>query len=121
MDLQQYVNGTTSGAGLREIVAYLKFQAGKESIVIAPEGTYGSLPTTVVKTYFLNYPQVEIEPFEKMPKTCPTSYYEKAKHKPVYFILNETQSVSNWPLKLIMKFKRGTSNNYMSLYTIKKK
>ena len=117
-DLQQYVNGTTSGVGLREIIGYLMSIASKESIVIATEGIYGSLPTTVVKTYFLNYPQVEIEPFEKMSKNLPLSLLEKSKNKPVYVILNETQSVSNWPLKLIMKYKRGVSNYFMGLYQV---
>ncbi len=117
-DLQQYVNGFSGGQGLREIISYLAEQAKKKQIMIASEGVYGSLPTTVVEIYFVHNTQVERYAFDVRPKRLPQELYSKAQTKPVYVIFNETQSVYNWPLELIMKFKRGSGDLNLSLYKV---
>lgn len=117
-DIQQYANSFSSGQGLREIIAYLGEQAKKGQIMIATEGIYGSLPTTVVEIYFAHNTQVERYAFETRPKRLPQELYSKGQTKPVYVIFNETQLVSKWPLKLVMKFKRGSSDLNLSLYKI---
>lgn len=116
-DIQQYVNSFSSGQGLREIIAYLMVQAKNERIMIASEGIYGSLPTTVAEIYFAHNTQVERYAFGVHPKLLPHELYEKAQIKPVYVIFNETQSIYGWPLELVMKFARGSKGNAdLSLY-----
>jgi hypothetical protein len=117
-DLQQYVNSFSSGQGLKEIIAYLQEQARKEQILIASEGIYGSLPTTVVEIYFAHNAQVERYAFDIRPKRLSQQLHQKAQIKPVYIIFNETQSVSKWPLKLVMRFKRGSGDLNLSLYKV---
>ena len=117
-DLQQYVNSYSSGRGLREIINYLGEQARKTPILITSEGTYGSLPTTVVEIYFVHNASVERYAFEARPKRLDEHIYNKARVKPVYIIFNETQSVSKWPLRLVMRFKRGSGDLYLSLYKV---
>lgn len=117
-DIRQYANSFSSGLGLREIIAYLTKQARKEQIMIASEGIYGSLPTTAVEIYFTHNTQVERYAFETRPKVLPQELYKKAQTKPVYVILNETQSVYNWPLELVMKFQRGSGDSDLSLYKV---
>lgn len=119
-ELNQYVNSYSSGKGLREIVAYLQTEAQREPIVIASEGIYGSLPETVVEMYFYHNSAVEQYSFDKLPKQLPPNIHKKANEKPVYVILNETQSVKNWPVDLVMRFKRGTSNLNLSLYKVQR-
>lgn len=120
IDLKQYVNDSSSGQGLREIVSYLQQQASKESIAVATEGTYGSLPTTVIEIYFAHNANVKPYSFDTRPKNLPMYLYEEAKKKSVYIILNETQVVNKWPIDLIMKFRRGEGNLFLSLYRINK-
>jgi len=117
-DIQQYVNSFSSGQGLKEIIAYLQEQAKKEQIMIASEGIYGSLPTTVVEIYFVHNTQVERYAFDPRPKRLPQELYRKAQIKPVYIIFNQTQSIYNWPLELVMKFKRGSGDLNLSLYKV---
>ena len=117
-DIQQYANSFSSGQGLREIITYLAGEAEKQQIIIASEGIYGSLPTTVVEIYFVHNTKVERYPFNIRPKRLPADLYKKAKTKPVYVIFNETQSVYNWPLELVMQFGRGSSNLNLSLYRV---
>jgi len=118
-DLNQYVNSYSSGEGLKEIVAYLQELTRKEKILIASEGTYGSLPGTVIEIYFMHNTQVERYKFDTLPKKLPKELYKKAKSMPVYIIFNETQSVKNWPLEFVMRFKRGSGGLFLSLYKIK--
>lgn len=117
-DIQQYANSFSSGKGLREIIAYLARQAKKEQIMIASEGIYGSLPTTAIEIYFVHNTQVERYAFDTLPKPLPRELYRKAQTKPVYIIFNETQSVYNWPLELVMRFKRGSGDLNLSLYKV---
>lgn len=117
-DLQQYVNSFSSGQGLKEIIVYLEKQAREEQILVATEGIYGSLPTTVVEIYFAHNAQVEKYSFDIRPKRLSKELYKRAQIKPVYIIFNETQSVSKWPLKLIMRFKRGSGDLNLSLYKV---
>lgn len=117
-DIQQYANSFSSGQGLREIIAYLTKQAKKEQIMIATEGIYGSLPTTVIEIYFVHNTSVVRYAFDIRPKELPRELYSKAQTKSVYVIFNETQSIYNWPLELVMKFKRGSSDFDLSLYKI---
>ncbi|OIP57195.1 MAG: hypothetical protein COX79_04065 [Candidatus Levybacteria bacterium CG_4_10_14_0_2_um_filter_36_16] len=119
-DIEQYSNGFSMGEGLREIVAYLKEQAIKEQIIIASEGTYGGLPATVIEIYFVNNANVKQHSFDILPKQLPDYLLEKNQTKPVYIIFNQTQDVGDWPVEPVLRFKRGASDNYLSLYRVKK-
>lgn len=118
-ELNQYVNGSSNGEGLREIVAYLQKESAKGPIGIASEGAYGGLPATVVEIYFFHNTQVEQYSFDTLSKSLSSYLYQKANIKPVYLILNETQSVDSWPVDLVMQFKRGSSNLFLSLYKVR--
>lgn len=119
IDQQQYVNGYSSGEGLRQIVAFLQKEAADKQIIIATEGIWGSLPTTVIEIYFAHNELVEKYAFETRPKTLPENFHEKSSLRPVYIIFNETQTVGRWPVELIMRFRRGSGNLYLSLYRLK--
>jgi len=118
-DIEQYSEGFSSGQGMREVVTFLQTEAQKQPIIIATEGTYGSLPTTVIQIYFIHNTQTELYAFNILPKRLDKQLYQKAKEKSVYLIFNQTQSVRDWPLELITKYKKGSSNLYLSLYKLK--
>ncbi|MCL4415469.1 MAG: glycosyltransferase family 39 protein [Actinobacteria bacterium] len=118
-DLNQYINGTPAGGGIKETVAFLSQKAQEGPIYIATEGIYGSLPTTAMELYFVHYPSVQKGGFEVSEK-IPGLLIDKTHEMPVYVIFNQTQNPPAWPMEKIGEYRKGASNNYLRLYRLQK-
>lgn len=118
-DLEQYINGTAAGGGIRESVRFLLEKAQQGPLYIATEGIYGSLPTTAMELYFLHHPSVQKSGFSASMRV-PKQLIEKTYEMPVYLIFNQTQSPPAWPMKEIAKYPKGSSNTYLRLYQLQK-
>lgn len=117
-DKIQYANSSSSGEGMKEIIDYLRGEAQKGEIVIATEGTYGSLTTTLIDVYFTHTPTVEKFSFASKPKGLPNALFEKSLEKNVFIIFNETQTIKYQRLEQVMSIKRGETGPYLWLYRI---
>lgn len=118
-DLGQYINGWPSGGGIKEAIAYLKEQASKGQIYVATEGTFGSLPTYAVEIYLGDNKNVEKRGIWPLPEKIPQDLIEKSKTMPVYFIFNQSEAPpTNWPIKLIAKYRKGISERFLFLYEV---
>lgn len=118
-DLEQYINGTAAGGGIKESLRFLLEKAQQGPLYIATEGIYGSLPTTAMELYFLHHPNVQKAGFESTEKISKV-LVEKSQIMPVYVIFNKTQDPPPWPMKEIAKYKKGSSNIYLRLYQLQK-
>ncbi|MEK7092363.1 MAG: glycosyltransferase family 39 protein [Patescibacteria group bacterium] len=118
-DLSQYINGPSAGGGIKQSVAYLSQKAQEGPIYIATEGIYGSLPTTAMELYFLDYPSVQKSGFEVSGRV-PKLLAEKTHEMPVYIVFNQTQNPPNWPMGKISEYKKGISDSYLRLYRLQK-
>ncbi len=118
-DLNQYINGTSAGGGIKESIVFLSQKAQEGPMYIATEGIYGSLPTTAMELYFLHHPGVQKGGFEAS-KRIPKLLVEKTYEMPVYIIFNQTQDPPAWPMEKIAEYQKGASNNYLRLYQLEK-
>lgn len=118
-DLNQYINGTFAGGGIKESIVFLSQKAQEGPMYIATEGIYGSLPTTAMELYFLHHPGVQKGGFE-VSRRIPKLLAEKTYEMPVYVIFNQTQNPPAWPMEKIAKYQKGTSSNYLRLYQLQK-
>ncbi len=118
VDRGQYLDDWPAGWGINEVVDYLKKESVKEKIAVATEGTFGLTPAAL-EIYLHNNPNVEIKGF--WPITDGFEWLkEKAKKQKTFVIFKDTQRPdSTWPLQLIAKYKRGKSDNHLSLYYLK--
>lgn len=117
IDRFQYVNGWPSGWGVKDIVRFLEGEAAKGEITVITEGVFGSLPTTAMRLYFGNYPQVRIVPFDgEKPIEIPEDVRWDA---PVYLILNRAQSLPHGLTgEELLKIQKGDGDSYIRLYRI---
>lgn len=121
-DLGQYINGWPAGGGIKEIISFLEQRAKKGKIYVASEGTFGSLPTYSVEIYLGENKNIDKRGIWPLPNEIPSDLVEKSKIMPVYFIFYQTKDIpSAWPLRLINKYQKGTSDWYTSLYQVNNK
>jgi len=122
-DLGQYINDWPAGGGIKEIVGYLGKEAKKGEIYVASLGTFGSLPTYAIEIYMGDNKRVDKRGIYPVPSEIPKDLLEKSKKMPVFvFISNQhefEESSKNWPLKLILEYKKGIGDAYSRLYQVK--
>lgn len=122
-DLGQYINDWPAGGGIKEIVEYLEKEAKRGKIYVASLGTFGSLPTYSIEIYLGDNKNVEKRGIYPVPSEIPKDLIEKSKSLPVFvFISNQhefEESSKNWPLKLILEYKKGIGDAYSRLYQVK--
>lgn len=122
-DLGQYINDWPAGGGIKEIIAYLENESKKGKIYVASLGTFGSLPTYSVEIYLGDDKNVDKSGIYPVPSIMPSDLIDKAKSMPVFvFISNQhefEEASRNWPLRLILEYKKGIGNSYSRLYQVK--
>lgn len=118
-DLSQYISGRFSGEGMKEIIMYLEQQSINKKITVVTETTFGGFSTTVAHLYLQDNPNIERQTIDTIPNKIPMSILFTAQAMPTYLFLNKTQQLPyQWPVKLIAKYRKGTSNLYSSLYQV---
>lgn len=118
-DREQYINGWPSGAGLKEIIAYLSAESIDKQIVVYSEGTYGSLPTTTLTLYLGDNPNIIVKPIDPIPSVLPDEIVQSAGEKPTYVLLNRDQTILQWPAEKVLEFQKGSGDSYMRFYEIR--
>lgn len=117
-DREQYINGWPSGAGLKEIIAYLSAESVDKQIVVYSEGIYGSLPTTTLAIYLGDNPNVIVKPIDSIPSVLPDEVIKSAGEKPTYVLINKNQTIPDRPAEKILEFQKGTGDSYIRLYKV---
>lgn len=118
-DAFQFINGWPSGYGVNNVVNLLSEESKDADVNIGTEGTFGLLPYAL-NIYFYNNPKVHIYSFWPVDSdNLPKSIESMARKQKTYFVFYQNQNpISNTNLKLINKYQKGNSNNYMRLYEI---
>lgn len=80
-----YLEDWTAGVGLREIASYLNDQSNKGLIIVATEGSFGTLPDGL-QIYFDKNTRVVFQPGNS---TVSAQLREEAKKNPTFFVINE--------------------------------
>lgn len=121
-DLGQYINGWPAGGGIKEIIRILAKEASDKKIYVASLGTFGSLPTYSIEIYLGDNKNVEGRGIFPIPKKIPNDLIQKSKEMPTFvFFSNQdkfAQTIKNWPLELIVEYRKGNSNDYSRLYRV---
>lgn len=118
-DIEQYSDYWPAGGGIREIISYLQREAQRGKIIVVSEGTYGSLPTTMLDLYAGDNENIEKRGMSPIPEEMPQDLLEKSKTFPVYVIFNQLQEPpKRWPLELVVRYQKGRGDSYASLYKV---
>ncbi len=119
-DKFQYINGWSSGYGIRQIVNILKTGNPKEKVYVGTEGTFGLLPFAL-QIYFYGNPNIQVVGYWPV-GSLPKQVLDSAKTQKTYFIFYQNQNLPREEdkknLKLIAKYQKGESNNFMQFYEI---
>ncbi|MBI2031295.1 MAG: glycosyltransferase family 39 protein [Candidatus Levybacteria bacterium] len=121
-DLGQYINDWPAGGGIKEVVSYLDKEVKKGKIYVASLGTFGSLPTYSIEIYFGDNKNVGKRGIFPVPSKIPEDLIERAKTIPVYVLISNQHEFEDaskdWPLKLILEYKKGVGDSYTRLYRV---
>lgn len=119
-DKFQYLNGWSSGYGIRQIVNILKTENPKNKVYVGTEGTFGLLPFAL-QIYFYDNPNIQVVgywPVDNLAKQV----LDVARIQKTYFIFYQNQNLPNENdkknLKLIAKYQKGNGNNFMQFYKV---
>lgn len=122
-DLEQYINGWPAGGGIKEVITFLNSKSQGKKIYVASLGEFGSLPKYSIEIYLGENKNVEKRGIYPVPDIIPSDLLEKSKLMPVYvFISNQHEfeiSSKNWPMKLILEYRKGIGDSYSRLYQVK--
>lgn len=115
-----YINGWSSGQGVKEIAAYLEQVAADSNkpVYVGTEGTFGLLPHAL-ELYTEGNKNLEIVGFWPVSKTPPQEVYEAAETKETYFIYNNT--VLDSPpegTELVLEYPKKTDEFWIRLYKV---
>ncbi len=116
-----YIDGWSSGQGMKELASYLKSRAetsGKE-VFVGTEGTFGILPYAL-QLYTYNVPHLTIKGYWPVTSTPPKEVYQLAQdpHYEVYFVYNNTQLTQLPPKSQLIKEYKKRSDFWLRLYRI---
>ncbi len=118
-DLNQYINDWPAGGGVNQMLSYFKSVSNKNKIYVGTEGTFGSVPTLAMQIYLENDHNIITDGYYPIPATLPLKVAKFSKIMPTYFVFEQTQiPPSAWPLKLIVRYRKGIGNSYMSIYKV---
>src|SRR3989344_3650351 len=124
-DLEQYINGWPAGGGTNQIIDFLNNESKKGKIYVASPGTFGSLPTFTTEIYLGENKNVEKKGYYPIPSEFPQELADKSKKMPVYLFLSNQKEfelqIKNWPLKLIVQYKKGIGDSYSKLFRVESK
>lgn len=117
IDRNQLFDDWPSGYGVREVIDYLDNQARNKTIVIGTEGTFGLNPA-VYEIYLKQNKNIIIKGYWPVGEV-PRELLDYARNYPTYLVFKEKQVIpSDWPLKLIAKYRRGLGNTYLYFYQV---
>jgi 4-amino-4-deoxy-L-arabinose transferase-like glycosyltransferase len=118
-DRSQYVEDWPSGWGVPEVVSYIDAKAKEGPVAVYTEGTFGLFPYAL-EIYLVDKPNIHIEGIWPLPAVFSPAIIESAKHRPTYFVTNQTQDIpQSWPLELIGTYQKGTREGvFMRLYQV---
>ena len=117
IDRNQLFDDWPSGYGVREVIDYLDNQARNKTIVIGTEGTFGLNPA-VYEIYLKQNKNIIIKGYWPVGEV-PRELLDYARNYPTYLVFKEKQVIpSDWPLKLIAKYKRGLGNTFLYFYQV---
>lgn len=125
VDLEQYSNGWTSGAGVKEIVGFLENEARDKKIFVGTQGTFGLMPFAL-EMYLVENKNITLTGFWPIEETLPKELDEKRKQIPTYILFYQPCNICNsigeppalWPVTLVSSYKRGIGIHKLSLYRI---
>lgn len=118
-DRGQMIDNWPAGWGVREVNAFVENEAKKGPVAIYTEGTFGLLPYAV-EIYLVDHPNIEIHGVWPVTPDLPEELAQKARNKPTYFVLNESQVPPLlWPLEFIAEYQKGLrEDRKLRLYRI---
>ena len=124
-DLEQYSNGWTSGAGVKEIVGFLEKEARDKKIFVGTQGTFGLMPYAL-ELYLVDNKNITLTGFWPIDEKLPKKLDEVRKQIPTYVLFyqpcNICRSIGEppalWPATLVSSYKRGIGPTHLSLYRI---
>lgn len=124
-DLEQYSNGWTSGAGVKEIVGFLEKEARDKKIFVGTQGTFGLMPYAL-EIYLVNNKNIILTGFWPIEEKLPKKLNEVRKQIPTYVLFYQPCHICKsigeppvlWPVTLVSSYKRGIGPTHLSLYRI---
>lgn len=125
LDLEQYSNGWTSGAGVKEVVEFLEKEAKDKKIFVGTQGTFGLMPYAL-ELYLVDNKNITISGFWPIDETLPKKLDEVKGKMPTYVLFYQPCHVCktigeppvSWPATLVSRYKRGIGETHLSLYRI---
>jgi hypothetical protein len=124
-DLEQYSNGWTSGAGVKEVIEFLEKEAKDKKIFVGTQGTFGLMPYAF-EIYLVKNKNITLTGFWPIEETLPKELDKVRKQIPTYVLFyqpcNICKSIGEppplWPVTLVSSYIRGIGVHKLSLYRI---
>lgn len=118
-DLNQYVNNWSAGGGINRMIRFFKNTSKNQKIYVGTEGQFGGILTLAMQIYLGNDKQIIADGYWPISDIIPAKILKYAKTMPTYFVFEQTQSPPiAWPLKFVTRYRKGISDNYMSIYKV---
>jgi 4-amino-4-deoxy-L-arabinose transferase-like glycosyltransferase len=114
----QYVNGTTAGYGMKEVIEYAREETKKKPVIILAEGNFG-LAGDVLKALTKPSDTFVVEGFWPLGIETLKKYQDKlSTHTILVVYAQKNEFSSDYPLELIQKYDKPEGKSVMYLFKL---
>ena len=124
-DSRQYVNGWTSGWGVREAVEFFSDEAAEQEIFVGTQGTFGLMPFSL-EMYLVDNENITLKGFWPIETTPPAELMSASLQMPTYVVFYQpctncgvqNEAPETWPLQEVMRIRQGNAESYFIIYKV---
>lgn len=120
IDKGQYVEGSTAGWGVKDMMEYAREKSKEKQVIILAEGDFG-LIGDMLNVYWRDGDKINVRGFWPLDEKVLLDNQKELKENLVFVVFSHRQEFPNfWPIKLIKKYdKPGNKTSYFMFELIK--
>ena len=120
IDRGQYIEGGSSGLGIKEIIDFAREKAKEKPVVILAEGNFG-MAGDVLNVFIRKDEKIFVKSFWPFDEKNLLENQKELKTQYVYAVyVYRTEFPSPWPIKLIQKYEKPGGKNSIYLFELTK-
>ncbi|GIW62796.1 MAG: hypothetical protein KatS3mg090_0622 [Patescibacteria group bacterium] len=121
VDKGQYIQGTTAGWGLKEILEYARQKSQEKNVIILAEGDFGVVGDQLEALKTVKDRKIHIKGYWPLNKEALIANQENLKDNYILIVLAHTQDIpQDWPVKLIKEYPKPISGQKITLLELQK-
>ena len=121
IDRGQYIEGISSGYGLKEIVDYSRKKALEKPVILIAEGNFGVVGDMLNSSLGLNEKNINIRGYWPLDKKNLIENQKDLNKNNVFIVFSHrTEFPEDWPIKLVKKFEKPNNKSAFYLFELVK-